>query len=403
LYEFNIQCSIKIENAYKSVRVRIFMGHVIERHPRVQLAGKHSLSITLPKRWCIEQKVTNGDALSIIEKNNSLVITKDELSPAHHPFPIYIDNLEEQSKEYLEQILVGAYISGFNEIILKTEKDDFEHYVKEISSWFTQHTEGPKLTEKSKKIIRFVDNTPHSTEIDKTEIKSMCATIITMLSDVREALSSKDVLLLNGESGVINRDSDLDQLHWLMHRKASQVLIYSVASSTDFSFFMMQNYIISRSLERIGDNAVKMSTHIIALYKIPKCSISQSTIEAINTAIFMSEDILKGMIDAYLLTDSQEILRKTREEYKKMSLLNDLCDKAKCEINSEEKVKILQLSSIVESIQNINEAIGEISITTVNTVIKKAMAKHIQKHINDSQKHVNPSQKTLMDTQKSPI
>jgi phosphate uptake regulator len=349
------------------------MERAREEISTVQLTGGHSLSITLPKKWCNEQNIEKGDRLFKILQRNLLIITKKN-RPNNLLFTIRVDNLEEKSFDYLEKVLIGAYVSGYDEIILQTNLHNFQPYVHEVVRWYTRRTQGSRITEVSNTQIKIVDNTPYENEIDKTDIQSMCVCAIGMLYDVRVALTLRDHdILIKNYDGVLERDEEIDKLHWLIHRNTSKALLHSI-TVPDLSFFIkMQNYIMSRSLERIGDHAVKMSAQIIALNNSSDYNINERSISAINTAILESEQILGVIIKAYLLTEDQKILRKTREAYKEIPRLNQLCDAAKDQINIEDKSKIPQLSSIIESIRSINEAIEEISIIINDAVIKESI------------------------------
>jgi len=219
---------------------------------RVQMTGGASYVITLPKEWIKSANIKKNDPLGLhIQSDGTLLITpKATGEQTQRAKEFDVNGKTDQT--YLFRRLIGAYISGYNSIKIKTAKR-MSSPVRAIVRKFTQTTIGQEVVEETYTSITLKDLiNPTEMPFDRT-IKRMHIIVKGMHEDAMRALVRKDRTLAEE---VILRDNDVDRLHWLIARQHNIILQnVSLAEKMNITIEMSSTYfLISRIIERIGDH-----------------------------------------------------------------------------------------------------------------------------------------------------
>jgi len=211
-----------------------------------------SLSLVLPKSWCDIEKITNKTQLRLIPHQHTLSIVRSDFKSAPLEFEVDLDNLEFKTENYLKQIYVGVYISGYSIITFKTKYEKIDNKFLKAIEWGRNHSgftqkKMPDSTKESNKIsIAFIDPSPR----ELNPIKNMHENINRMVDNLCKALRKND-----GESLkqiCEKEDDDIDLNHRFMVRLTSQTLNNNLFHLKENSpSLMMQHYLVSRSLEKL--------------------------------------------------------------------------------------------------------------------------------------------------------
>ncbi len=121
---------------------------------------------------------------------------------------------------YLLQLLIGAYVAGYN-IIKITSPSRMSISVRNVIRSFTQLAIGPEVVEESDNSVTLKDLlNPMEMPLDRT-IKRMHIIVKGMYEDTIRALKNKDK---NLAVDTILRDDDVDRLNWLVARQYNIIL-----------------------------------------------------------------------------------------------------------------------------------------------------------------------------------
>lgn len=327
---------------------------------KVQMTGGSSYVITLPKDWIKSLKIQKNDPLGVIvQSDGTLMITpRTTVEQADNTKEIHVDYV--QDPRFLFRLLIGAYIRGYKNIIIKSE-NNIEAQVRDSVIKFTQILIGPEIVEEDAKSIIIKDLlSPTEMPFDKT-IKRMFLLVKSMHENAITSLLEKNKELAED---VVNRDRDVDRLQWLIARQSSMVLEDITLAK---KMGVMQNsatfyFSTSRILERVGDHAVIIASHVPTL--IDK-KISEKVIADISKASDMSLKILSNSIEAWVKKDI-EAANANRESVKD---LDARCEKVNDHAMNIRGVEAISLSYISESIRRTGEYAGDIAELLINQLI----------------------------------
>lgn len=337
--------------------------------------GGGSFVVTLPKKWCNLMELKAEDFLLINLFRNSLIITK-VMDHKKSNFEIDIDNLEfPNDDEYLKQIIVGAYVVGYHTITLRTKRPPIDKSIVNTTKWFIRRAKGPKIVELDDKKIVIQDFLHTEVPIEKV-IESMMVVLKAMILDTCDALITKNLNAIEGDEGVIHSDDELDSDHWLLYRQTSQSLI-NIIPSTKMEYSrssMMQRYLVSQALEKAGDYSIRIAQQVAIIIKSNAKVPDESQLESIRDAANISLNLLENGIEAYNMKEARKALVMTHEILNKLSDLDDFCNSILEKVIMHEEVKIaVPLSSIIDSIYNIGKLSTDISMATINMIIKEEL------------------------------
>jgi len=329
---------------------------------KVQVTGGSSYIVTLPKEWVNSAKIKKNDPVGVmIQSDGTLLITPStavESSLMTKEFNV--DNITDGT--YLFRLLIGAYISGYPNIVIKSNSD-IQPFVRDSVIKFTQGLIGPEIVEEDDRTIVTKDLLkPTEMPFDKT-LKRMSLLVKSMHENVLRALIDRDK---NLATEVINRDRDVDRLQWLVARQSNMVL--EDISLSNKMEIQQKNVIfyftISRILERVGDHAIMISKHVPVL--IDK-KLSSKNIAIIKSASDLSLKILSRSMESWqkrdisLANDTIEMVESLKQECKK---INDIAGHMKGE-------PAVALSYVSESIRRTGEYATDISELMINRLVNE--------------------------------
>jgi phosphate uptake regulator len=317
--------------------------------------------VSLPKEWIIKNKIEKSDSLNIISQpdGNLLITPKIELEKSMFTKEIIIDDYEDYN--YLFRVLIGTYVMGFSEIIIKSS-NKFKPSIRDCVIDFTQIVIGPEIIEESETYFLIKDLLdPKEMPFNKT-IKRMYIIAETMHKEAINALKNKNRELAED---IIGRDNDIDRLHWLIARQSSIVLQDIILAQKlgitldDAKYYQF----MSKFLERIGDHAVKIAQNVL---QVIGSNIDDKLINKIEEASNKSLLLLNNSLDARLKKDiniANANISSTKELVK-------MCEGISINSNLYSVKTSIAISYILESIRRTGEYSSDISELIINNLLK---------------------------------
>jgi len=327
---------------------------------KVQVTGGSSYIITLPKEWVLSAKIKKNDPVGVIvQSDGSLLITPDismDLGTSTKEF--WLDNITDGT--YLFRLLIGAYISGYANIVLRSKKG-IPPLLRDSAINFTQTLIGPEIVEEDANSIVIKDLLkPTEMPFHKT-LKRMFLLVQSMHESTMKALADSDKEIAKD---VINRDSDVDRLQWLVARQTHMVLEDISLSGkmeikqSDVVFFLT----MSRILERVGDHAIIIALNMPNLIE---SDMDQKTVDTILSSSSQALKMLSSSIDAWQKRDillANSAIESLPNLIRACKKINDIA----ANMTGEPAVS---LSYISESIRRTGEYATDISELLINTLI----------------------------------
>lgn len=329
---------------------------------KVQITGGSSYVITLPKEWVQAQKIGKNEPLGlVVQSDGTLLVTKEI-----HEKPISrtkkIDVTAVNDPRYLFRLLIGIYIAGFTTIELSS-KARLPPSIGLIVRDFTQMTIGPEIVEETDNriVLRDLLN-PMEMPFDNT-LKRMYVIVKNMHLDAMAATETGNATLAEE---IISRDSDVDRLHWLIARQTSIALKNPEMARRmgTNAHAVMNAYIISRIIERIGDHAVRWAESLLG---IAGHELDEPTVAQMREASKLALSLFDRSITAYFKAD----IRESHQNIEQVGRLEEICNELNRIAMGHEPEVTVAVRSITESIRRSGEYAGDISEAVMNYLVEE--------------------------------
>ena len=329
---------------------------------KVQQTGGSSFIVSLPKEWIVKHGVQKNDSLGIISQpDGNLLVTPDPNSQETLKIKeIDVDEIKDYN--YLFRLLIGTYIMGFNEINVVSSKK-LERFVRECVASFTKIVIGPEIFEETNNKIRIKDLLNPKEMPPETSMRRMYIMVEGMHEDAIIALKEGNK---EKAEDVIERDNEIDRLHWLIGRQTHIVLrdiilCQKMNITLEDAVHFQQ---VGRLLERIGDHAVRIARNVIELIDH---DISKTVLENIAKASKISMKILEKSLDSWLQKD----IILANENIESIQELINACENIMENINDKDVESFVHIDNILESVRRAGEYAGDISEIIINNLLNE--------------------------------
>ncbi|NHJ49250.1 MAG: phosphate uptake regulator PhoU [Asgard group archaeon] len=224
---------------------------------KIQLTGKSTYTISLPRDWIDRYSVNQGDELSIFEQaDGTLLISKEALSILKEK-EVIIDTDKIDDINLLEKIIISKYLAGFSKITVRSRSELDSKIRKAISTTITNLSgveiihEGDKEVEVRELFIQ------GEFPLDKL-LRRAHLIARNMQVNAIGAFTSGDV---ESAGDVIEREKDVDRLYFLIRRE----IVSALENPTYLKELNLKPqevlyiYPVAKSLEKIADHCEGIS------------------------------------------------------------------------------------------------------------------------------------------------
>jgi len=228
---------------------------------------------------------------------------------------------------------------------------------------FTQMTIGQQIVEETESSIVIKDLLNPVEMPFENSIKRMYIIVKTMFKDAILSLENKDKILA---TDIVNRDTEVDKLQWLISRQY-HLLLQDLTLSEKMHVPLKQAlnyYVVSRILERVGDHGVRLATHIPILLDH---HIDQKLVAEIKNAIDLAMVILDSSIHSIFsgsLFDANRTIDSVGELESVADGITSIALQRKGEL-------ALSIGYIAESTRRAGEYAADISEAIINQLIEE--------------------------------
>lgn len=327
---------------------------------KIQVTGGSSYVLSLPKTWIRDRKIQKNDPIGVVaQADGTLLITPN----IHYDSTTKIK--EFALKDYpdpqnLLRSLIGAYISGFT-VIRITSAGRIPPKVRQVVRKFTQMTIGQEVAEETDNSIVLKDILNPSEMPFENTIRRMYVIVKAMHEDALFALAQGKMELAED---VTARDTDIDRLHWLIHRQFSLIIDNPALSlRMDITPVMAATYYqISRIIERVGDHAVLIAEAVLVL--IDK-GIDRTLVVKLSSLGEDSLDIFNKVIQAIYsgsISGANKIIADAEELEPQYHTLADTTRKMKAQ-------EAVALNQVIQSLHRITEYSSDIAEILINRMV----------------------------------
>ncbi len=220
---------------------------------KVQVTGKSTYTVTLPKRWAVDSGLVAGSLVRVAYLDDgSIVITP----PEHGQDPRMKRLKFDKSTDATMRDLIGAYVMGYSSIEIYAD-----HIPKAMARDVKRTCHdliGFEVVEETDKKVAIQDLLDFEEFTIGKGIKRMSSLVSLMLDGLINYLGTEDDEILRE---IISRDDEVDRAYLLISKQFVNRLNLIRSLETDKLSLIESFYyrLAAGNLERIGDHAVKIA------------------------------------------------------------------------------------------------------------------------------------------------
>ncbi|MDO5844954.1 MAG: phosphate uptake regulator PhoU [Methanocorpusculum sp.] len=327
---------------------------------KIQMTGGSSYVLSLPKTWVTERNIKKNDPIGVVaQADGTLLITPN----IHYDSTARLKEFalkDYSDPDTLLRSLIGAYISGFTMIRISSA-GRIPPKVRQVVRKFTQMTIGQEVAEESDNSIVLKDILNPSEMPFENTLRRMYVIVKAMHEDGLYSLEQGKRELAED---VAARDTDVDRLHWLIHRQFS-LIVENPALSLKMEItpvLAATYYQISRIVERVGDHAVLIAQSSLVL--VDK-GIDRQLVSKLAALGDSSLDVFNKSIQAIYsgtIRSANKIISDADELEPQYHTLADSTRKMKVQ-------EAIAVNQIIQSLHRITEYSADIAEILINRMV----------------------------------
>ena len=327
---------------------------------KVQLTGKSTFIISLPKTWVNDTGIKARDSIGVIPQPDGTLLLSPKMIKGKLPTKKEITVDKNEEKIHLLRKLIGAYITGYNIIEIRSRyglTPENKHTAKK----FTRIVIGPEIIDEDANSMVMKDLLDPTDFSFKTAVRRMYYIGREMHENVAKSLEDRDVSL---SQDVKDRDEEINRLNWLVARQNNMLLSdISLAEKMGTTRKRSLNYmLIARILERIGDHASKIADSIISLEE-------KEVDKEIIASIVRANDLSLKILDKSMGSLFNKDIDMANDAIDSVDALINTCEEISERVMKLEGKIALSLGYILESIRRTALYAADISETVMNHLI----------------------------------
>lgn len=311
----------------------------------MQITGKSTYVVTLPKKWALMSKLEAGSHISIFYQEDGSLLLRPPGSKAKRKTKKIKLN---KQLEHIKRDIVGLYIIGDYQAI-ELSGDSISSGVRREIKDLCHHLVGLELVESSENklvIKNFLDTEDFTIE---KGVKRMSSLVYLMLDELALSFKDDDKDMC---AHIISRDDDLDRMFLLVSKQHVERLNLKKPSKQDNLSLVESFYyrLAANDIERIGDHISKIALHF-------------SYITLPNDVLLLLAELCRDCQSIFM--DSTEALRESNSE-----LANDVLSRE--DMFNKKLINVSQLSSnksiemIIDSFSRIKDYASNIAESAID-------------------------------------
>lgn len=226
---------------------------------KVQVTGKSTFVVSLPKNWVNRVRIHSGDSVAMIPLTDGTLLVNPNLTRKGSESVKKVISLDVDDLEQVFRRFVGAYLAGYSTIEFKS-RQAIEKEVRQTIRQFSKSLIGPEIIDEGQNTIIMRNLLDASTFSLAKGIRRMHVIARDMHQEAIEALRTGKVEVV---MEVKSRDDEVDKLYWMIAKQYNLALRdFSLAEKMQIRPQEALGYLlVARSLERIADHAARIAAY----------------------------------------------------------------------------------------------------------------------------------------------
>ncbi|MEM0003204.1 MAG: phosphate uptake regulator PhoU [Thermoproteota archaeon] len=329
---------------------------------KVQITGKGTYVVSLPKWWIKNLKIKRSDLIEIKPLlNSSLIISLHKKRSTKESFLVSLDASRFENLDDLFRSLISKYLIGYDMFRISF-KAKSSAYKTELKEKIIKKLIGTEIVDESPDEIVvqcLLKNSDFSLKklTDRISILTM-----SMHTDLMKSFKEQSSIVTYEQ--MEKRDDEVDRLYFFVVRQLNKAIRDPALLETLGMLKMTDgfSYIIAiKSIERIADHAVSISKVMSGLNNSVPSKITELLLKMYSTSLELFKDSVKTL---------QELEIAIEYSFSKLNEVEELNDIIVNEIINECKnTKVaVNLRLVVESVKRVAEYSIDIAEAAMNII-----------------------------------
>ena len=337
---------------------------------RIQLTGRGSYIVSLPKRWVEEAGLRKGGRVEFSRQNErGLLLVPSDHAKFDDQYPrCSITVGSEADPDALTRRIISLYVVGFSTIEVNCASGNLSASVRDsIRNVARSKLVGTELVTESARSVTLQVLLTSPQLLVPDALRRMSSITNSMLQDAMQALTNSDHEQAEQVSKI---DDEIDrfalyiirQLKWAVQHQALLATIGLTAPVECLGYRM-----VTKSIERSADHAARVAENSLIIQH----SLEAGLLKEMKTLSQISADMLEASMRS-LFGEDYELAEKVLVDKRKIAGLESRL----VEHLLKEKMPSTELSAatlISESLRRIGEYATDIAEVVLNLTVKKAI------------------------------
>ena len=344
------------------------IAEVTEEVRKIQLTGRSSYIISLPKKWILEMGLKAGDRLTFLKQNDStLLLTPPKMKKREKPEEVTIFVSSHDNPYTIMRRIIAFYLVGYNLIRLKTKEDRMDSMQRSIvKDGARRKLVGTEVVSDSSNEMALQVLLSYPELSIESALRRMCIIATSMHEDAMKSLEQFNHQLAKE---VIGMDDEVDRFSFYAIRQLksavqSERIIKEIGLNDARDCLGYR--LVTKSVERIADHAADICENILMMKTPP----SQSLFTRIFKMSSFSRSIFEGAFESLFKKDyerADQVIEKARA----IELLEKeaLAQVSRQKLGAEE-ISCLRL--IIESLHRVTEYSSDVAEVVLNLTVSEA-------------------------------
>lgn len=322
---------------------------------KVQITGRSTYIISLPKTWVTKSKIKCGDSIMLIPRSDGTLLVNPKLHEKDEQMERTVE-IQLSDVDALIRKFIGAYLAGYNIIEIKS-KEKFLSATKQSIRKLTHNVIGPEIIDETTNSVTVKDLLDSSDFSLLKGIKRMYLITRGMHKDAVLALKDQDAELAED---VEARDDEVDKFYWMIAKQYNLVLndIFFADKMGVTPQEMLGYLLVARSIERIADHAKRLAVNTKNVRT--KLEIIQEISDASDKIIEVFDDAVTAF-KRNNFEGANDAVNKAKKLAKTTEQLTHAIFSLKLDATS-----IVSLAYIVDSLERTRAYTLDIAETSIN-------------------------------------
>lgn len=336
---------------------------------RIQLTGKSTYIVSLPKRWVSKMGLKTGSQIVISQEGDSLILTpKDLVKPERNLLEAVLRISVDDTPEKIARAIIAIYLNGYSSIriravseyILPSQRNAVRELVKRKLVGTEIISDSPQ-----EMILKVLVSYPELSV--ESSLRRMCLIASSMHEDAVKALINLDRELARD---IIELDDEVDRFgFYIIRQLKAAVQDYRVLRDIGLSNpkDCLGYRVVVKFVERIADHATRIAKNVLSIDE----KLDEFTLNKISEISNFAKSIFEKSVRSLFKKD-YFLAEEAISEAKKITIIETEIIKAITERRTDRTIHP-NIRMILEDIRRIGEYSSDIAEIVLNLNVNQVI------------------------------